>query len=251
MFSKDLLKDKVALVTGASRGIGCGVALALGEAGATVIGTATTQEGADRITQAFQATSINGVGFVLNVTSAESIEALMAAIKAKYGVINILVNNAAITQDNLLLRMKEEEWFDVINTNLNSLYRLSKACIRDMVKARFGRIINIGSVVGSTGNPGQANYCAAKAGVVGFSKALALEVGSRDITVNTVSPGFIETDMTNVLTTEQRAAIYQRIPMQKMGTVTDIAGAVLFLASPGGNYITGQNIHVNGGMYTN
>lgn len=251
MLPQRLLKDKIALVTGASRGIGHGIALALGREGAIVVGTATTQEGADRITQAFQNENIEGMGLALNVTSYESVEEVISTIKNRYGAVNILVNNAAITQDNLLLRMKEEEWSQVIETNLNSIYRLSKACVRDMLKARFGRIINIGSVVGSMGNPGQVNYCAAKAGVVGFSKALALEVGSRDITVNTIAPGFIATDMTNALSEEQREAIFQRIPMQRMGTIEDIAAAVIFLASPGAAYVTGQTLHVNGGMYMN
>lgn len=245
----DVLKNKIALVTGASRGIGQAIALHLGQAGATVIGTATTQAGADNISRALAEANIKGGGLALNVTATDSIEEVISTIKSNYGAVNILVNNAAVTQDNLLLRMKEEEWFKVLDTNLHSIYRLSKVCVRDMLKARFGRIINIGSVVGSTGNPGQVNYCAAKAGILGFSKALALEVGSRDITVNTVSPGFIETDMTAVLTQEQRDAIYQRIPMQKMGTVADIAATVLFLASPAANYITGQNLHVNGGMF--
>lgn len=251
MFPEGILKDKVVLVTGASRGIGQGVALALGRAGATVVGTATTEEGAQRISTWLQSESINGAGYQLDVTSQESVDALIPKIKEQFGVVNILVNNAAITQDNLFLRMKEDEWFQVMETNLNSIYRVSKACIRDMLKARWGRIISIGSVVGSTGNPGQVNYCAAKAGVLGFSKALALEVGSRDITVNTVAPGFIATDMTNALTDEQRDAIFQRIPMQRLGTVDDIAGAVLFLASTAANYITGQTLHVNGGMYMN
>ena len=251
MIREELLKGKTALVTGASRGIGQGIALALAREGATVVGTATTQEGADRITQAFQNENLSGGGMVLNVTSQESIESLLANIKSQYGVIHILVNNAAITQDNLFLRMKDDEWFQVIETNLNAIYRLSKACIRDMLKNRWGRIINIGSVVGSTGNPGQANYCATKAGIVGFSKAIALEVGSRDITVNTVAPGFVATDMTNALTDEQREAIFQRIPMQRMGSIEDIAAAVVFLASQAAGYITGQTLHVNGGMYMN
>ena len=198
-----------------------------------------------------QSEGIKGFGHVLNVTELTSVETLFEKIKEQYGPISILINNAAITKDNLFLRMKEDEWFSVMETNLNSIYRISKACMRDMLKARWGRIINIGSVVGSTGNPGQANYCAAKAGVVGFSKALALEVGSRNITVNTVSPGFISTDMTNALNDEQRDAIFQRIPMQRLGTVEDIAAAVVFLASDAAGYITGQNLHVNGGMYTN
>lgn len=251
MSGEGLLKEKIALVTGASRGIGQGIALALGHENATVIGTATTQEGADRITQSFKDAGIKGAGMMLNVTSKESIEQVMTEIKSHYGAINILVNNAAITQDNIFLRMKDDEWFQVMETNLNSIFRLSKACMRDMLKARWGRIINIGSVVGSTGNPGQANYAAAKAGVIGFSKALALEVGSRDITVNTVSPGFIETDMTKALTDEQREIIFQRIPMQKMGSIEDIASAVVFLASQKAGYITGQTLHVNGGMYMN
>jgi 3-oxoacyl-[acyl-carrier protein] reductase len=249
MAHEGVVNDKIALVTGASRGIGNGIALALGREGAIVIGTATTPEGADKISQLFKEANIRGQGMVLNVTAPTAIEALIAAIKQQYGVITILVNNAAITKDNLFLRMKEDEWAQVIDTNLNSVYRVTKACMRDMLKARWGRIINIGSVVGSTGNPGQANYVAAKAGVVGLGKALALEVGSRDITVNTVAPGFISTDMTNALTEEQRNAIFERIPMQRLGTVEDIAGAVLFLASPAASYITGQTLHVNGGMY--
>jgi 3-oxoacyl-[acyl-carrier protein] reductase len=246
-----LLQDKITLVTGASRGIGHSIALTLGRQGAIVIGTATTEQGADKISASFKEHGIQGMGLPLNVAQQDSVNALMAVIKERFGAVNILVNNAAITQDNLFLRMKDEEWLNVIETDLNSIFRLSRACMRDMLKARWGRIINIGSVVGSTGNPGQANYCAAKAGVMGFSKALALEVGSRDITVNTVSPGFISTDMTNVLTDEQRDSIFQRIPMQKLGTVEDIAAAVLFLASPAAGYITGQTLHVNGGLYMN
>lgn len=247
----EILKNKITLVTGASRGIGSGIALALAEAGATVIGTATSEEGAAKITESFKTNNLLGAGMMLNVTSAESIEKVMADIKQQFGPINILVNNAAITSDNLFLRMKEEEWHKVIDTDLTAIYRLSKACIRDMIKNRWGRIITIGSVVGSTGNPGQANYCAAKAGVLGLSKSLALEVGSRDITVNVIAPGYIATDMTNSLTDEQRQSIFDRIPMNKIGTVNDIAGAVIFLASEGGNYITGQTLHVNGGMYMN
>ncbi len=240
---------KIALVTGASRGIGQGIALALGKEGMTVIGTATTQEGADRITQLFQSQQITGTGMMLNVASSESIATVLETIKERFGAINVLVNNAAITQDNLFMRMKDEEWDQVLDTDLNAVFKLMKGCVRDMLKARWGRIINIGSVVGTTGNPGQANYCAAKAGVMGLSKAIALEIGSRNITVNTVSPGFIATDMTNALTEEQREAIFQRIPMQRIGSVEDIASAVVFLASEAAGYITGQTLHVNGGMY--
>lgn len=245
------LANQVALVTGASRGIGHAIAQLLGRAGAYVYGTATTEAGAEKITAMFKETSLMGEGLVLKVQETDSIDAMLAKMKASKGMPGILVNNAAITRDNLVMRMKDDEWLAVLETNLTSLYRLSKACIRDMLKAKTGRIINIGSVVGSTGNPGQVNYCAAKAGVVGFSKALALEVGSRHITVNTVSPGFIETDMTRVLTDDQRETIFRGIPMNKMGTVDDIAMAVLYLASPGAGYITGQTLHVNGGMFMN
>lgn len=242
-------EEKVALVTGASRGIGNAIALALGKEGITVVGTATTKAGADKITLAFEETGIRGCGLMLDVTSQESIESVFNTIKEKYGMPTILVNNAAVTHDNLLLRMKDEEWEDVINTNLNSIYRVTKACLRDMLKARWGRIINIGSVVGSSGNPGQTNYCAAKAGLLGFTKSLAQEVGSRDITVNAISPGFIETDMTKALPEEQRNALLQHIPMQRAGQADDIAAAVVFLASKNAGYITGQTLHINGGMY--
>ncbi|MBV9576300.1 MAG: 3-oxoacyl-ACP reductase FabG [Gammaproteobacteria bacterium] len=246
-----ILQDKVALVTGASRGIGHGIALALARAGATVIGTATTPAGAQQLNQLLQKENGRSYGMQLNVTVQQSVDELMTEIKKQHGPIHILVNNAAITQDNLFLRMKDDEWLQVIETNLNAIYRLSKACIRDMIKMRWGRIITIGSVVGSTGNPGQANYAAAKAGVIGFSKALALEVGSRSITVNTVSPGFIATDMTNALSDEQRETIFAKIPMQRLGTIEDIAAAVVFLASESAGYITGQTLHVNGGMFMN
>lgn len=242
-------QQRVALVTGASRGIGLAIALGLGENGAIVIGTATTQAGADRITEALKEKNIRGGGLVLNVTSAESIQQTLATIKERYGMPTILVNNAAITQDNLLMRMKDEEWEQVIDTNLHSIYRLSKACLRDMLKARWGRMINISSVVGATGNAGQVNYAAAKGGLVGFTKALAQEVGSRDITVNAIAPGFIDTDMTRSLTEEQREALLQRIPIQRLGQPADIAAAVVFLASDQAGYITGQTLHVNGGMY--
>jgi 3-oxoacyl-[acyl-carrier protein] reductase len=242
-------KKRVALVSGASRGIGLAIALGLGRAGVLVVGTATTQQGADNISQLFKEAGIAGRGLQLNVASIESIEAVLAAVKSEYGMPDILVNNAAITQDNLLLRMKDEEWDNVIETNLSSIYRLSKACLRDMLKARFGRIISISSVVGSTGNAGQVNYAAAKAGLEGFTKALAQEVGSRDITVNAVAPGFIDTDMTRALTEEQRAVLLQKIPIPRLGQPDDIAAAVVFLASSAAGYITGQTLHVNGGMY--
>ncbi len=240
---------KIALVTGASRGIGHAIASALGQAGITVIGTATTMEGAEKITGGFKAANIEGFGLALNVSNAESIEKLMETLKERQMMPSILVNNAAITNDNLLLRMKDEEWLSVIETNLTSVYRLSKACLRDMLKARFGRIINITSVVGSIGNAGQVNYAAAKAGLIGFTKSLAQEVGSRNITVNAIAPGFIDTDMTKALNEDQRAVLLQRIPMQRLGQVEDIAAAAQFLASESAGYITGQTLHVNGGMY--
>lgn len=243
------LKDKTVLVTGASRGIGKGIALTLAQAGATVIGTATSEEGAQSITAYLQEAKLLGYGLMLNVTSQDSIDTLMETIKSRTGSVHILVNNAAINKDNLMLRMKESEWLSVIETDLNSVFRLSKACMRDMIKAHYGRIINIGSVVGSSGNPGQANYCAAKAGVIGFTKSLAIEVGSRNVTVNVVAPGYIGTDMTNRLSDEQRAAIFERIPMQRVGNIEEVAAAVLFLASDMASYITGQTLHVNGGMY--
>ncbi len=241
--------QKVALVTGASRGIGRAVALALGRQGALVIGTATTQDGADDITRVFNNENIVGQGIVLNVAHQESIDNAFKLIKEKYGMPAILINNAAVTHDNLLLRMKDDEWNTVIETNLNSIYRITKACLRDMLKMRWGRIISISSVVGSIGNAGQVNYAAAKAGLIGFTKSLAQEVGSRNITVNAVAPGFIDTDMTRNLPAEHQNALMQRIPMQRLGHVDDIAAAVIFLASESANYITGQTLHVNGGMY--
>lgn len=243
------LIGKVALVTGASRGIGHAIALALAHAGATVVGTATTREGADKITHAFKHANVTGCGMVLNVADSASIEQVMTAIKESYGMPTILVNNAAVTQDNLFMRMKEEEWATVIETNLTSIFRVSKACIRDMLKARWGRIINVGSVVGTTGNAGQVNYASAKAGLIGFSKSLAQEIGSRDITVNVIAPGFIDTDMTRELPEEQRKLLLDKIPMQRMGKPEDIASAVVFLASDAAGYITGQTLHVNGGMF--
>jgi len=242
-------QGKVALITGASRGIGHAIALALGKEGATVVGTATTIEGAEKITDLFKQAGITGFGTQLDVTSQASIDGLMSDLKEKCGSPALLINNAAITQDNLLLRMKEEEWDRVIQTNLSSVFRLSKACLRDMLKARWGRIINISSVVGSMGNPGQVNYSAAKAGVLGFTRSLAAEVGSRDITVNAIAPGYIETDMTRGLSNEQRDALRQRLPIPRLGKVEDIAATVVFLASESASYITGQTLHVNGGMY--
>lgn len=243
------LQGEVALVTGASRGIGRSIAEMLGKQGATVIGTATSEKGALAITEYLGATGVQGVGKVLDVASSESIETLVNGLTKEYGGISILVNNAGITRDNLLMRMKDDEWDSIINTNLTSIFRMSKACIRSMMKAKKGRIISISSVVGASGNSGQTNYAAAKAGLVGFSKSLAREVGSRNITVNVVAPGFIDTDMTRELSEDQRAAIFQNIPLARLGQPDEIAGAVLYLASPLGAYVTGETIHVNGGMY--
>lgn len=243
------LEGQIALVSGASRGIGRAIAEALGKAGATVIGTATTENGANAINEYFSGAGINGSGKELNVTESESIDALIKEITSEFGAITILVNNAGITRDNLMLRMKQQEWDDIMSTNLTSVYRLSKACLRGMMKARHGRIISISSVVGATGNAGQANYAAAKAGVVGFSKSLAQEIGSRGVTVNVVAPGFIDTDMTKELSEEQRARLLENIPLGKLGQPEDIANAVLFLASDMGSYISGETLHVNGGMY--
>lgn len=243
------LSQEIALVTGASRGIGRAIALELGRRGAVVIGTATTEGGAQQISQALQENDIRGEGMVLNVTDPSSIETVLAAVEKAHGAPTILVNNAGITRDNLLMRMKDEEWDAILDTNLTSVYRLSKACLRGMMKARKGRIINIASVVGVTGNAGQTNYAAAKAGIIGFSKSLAKEIGSRGITVNTVAPGFIDTDMTRALPEAQRAALLQHIPLNRLGSTEDIAHAVAFLASPEAGYITGETLHVNGGMY--
>jgi 3-oxoacyl-[acyl-carrier protein] reductase len=244
------LDGKVALVTGASRGIGRAIAGALADAGACVIGTATTQAGADAVREALATGRSPGAGLVMNVNDDESqINAGLASIQARHGDIAILVNNAGITRDNLLMRMKDEEWDDIMATNLKSVFRLSKAVVRGMMKARFGRIINITSVIGATGNAGQTNYAAAKSGVVGFSKALAREVGSRNITVNCVAPGFIDTDMTRALAEDQRKALLGQIPLGRLGNVDDVAHAVVFLASPGASYITGCTLHVNGGMH--
>lgn len=243
------LTDKVALVAGASRGIGAAIADLLGTEGATVIGTATSEEGAAKITARLKEKGIKGKGMALNVADPESIASVVAAINEEYGAPAILVNNAGITKDNLLMRMKDDEWFDVIDTNLNAIYRLSKACLRGMSKARWGRIINIGSVVGAMGNPGQTNYCATKAGVGGFTRSLAKEVGSRGITVNAVAPGFIETDMTKVLPEATVAQMLTQVPLDRLGQPEEIAAVVNFLAGDTGGYITGETIHVNGGMY--
>ena len=244
-------ENEIALVTGASRGIGQAIAMELGSAGATVIGTATSESGAQKITDYLKESGIKGYGLTLNVTDAESIDALFAKMKADVGMPSILVNNAGITRDNLLMRMKDDEWMDIMDTNLTSIFRLSKACMRSMMKARKGRIISITSVVGAMGNPGQTNYAAAKAGVVGFTKSLAREIGNRGITVNAVAPGFIETDMTKALPQEQRDALAAQIPAARLGNVKEIAATVAFLASDGAAYITGETIHVNGGMYMN
>jgi len=241
------LEGEIALVTGASRGIGKAIAEQLATAGATVIGTATSEGGADNISAYL--TPLGGKGMCLNVTDLDSISAVMKTIKDDFGPISILVNNAGITKDNLLMMMKEDQWNDIIETNLTSIYRLSKAVIRTMMKAKKGRIINIASVVGLTGNPGQTNYSATKAGMLGFTKSLAREIGSRNITVNCVAPGFIDTDMTKELPEEQRKALIGQIPLNRLGDPADIAAAVSFLASPAAAYITGETINVNGGMY--
>jgi 3-oxoacyl-[acyl-carrier protein] reductase len=239
------LNDKVALVTGASRGIGKAIALQLKALGATVIGTATSQQGADNIANYLG----EGCGLVLNVTDQASIDALFDTIKQQFGGVDILVNNAGITRDNLMMRMKDEEWQDIIDTNLTSVFKISKAVLRTMMKKRYGRIINIGSVVGTMGNAGQVNYATAKAGLLGFTKSLAREVASRGITVNTVAPGFIDTDMTQTLTDEQKEHIFAQVPANRLGKPEEIASAVAFLASDAAAYITGETLHVNGGMY--
>lgn len=243
------LKGKVTLVTGASRGLGRAIAETLGKSGATVIGTATSEAGAQAISDYFTEANITGTGMMLNVTDDDSISAVIKAIVADFGAISILINNAGITRDNLLMRMKTQEWDDIISTNLSSVFKLSKICLRGMMKARHGRIISIASVVGVMGNPGQANYAAAKAGIIGFSKSLAREIGSRGITVNVVAPGFIDTDMTRALPEAQRNAMLTGIPLGKLGSPEDIANAVLFLASDMSGYITGETLHVNGGMH--
>lgn len=243
------LQGQIALVTGASRGIGQAIALELGKQGAIVIGTATSETGANAISQYLQEAQIQGAGFALNVNNAAQVDSALAAIRAQFGEVSILVNNAGITRDNLLARMSEEDWDDVLMTNLKSVFRLSKAMMRAMMKARQGRIINIASVVGTMGNPGQSNYAASKAGMIGFTKSLAQEVGSRNITVNCIAPGFIDTDMTQALGEEQRAKLVEHVPLKRLGTPADIARAVVFLAGEGGSYITGTTMHINGGMY--
>ncbi len=243
------LESKVALVTGASRGIGASIADTIGAAGAVVIGTATSEGGAEKITARLKEKGIKGEGMVLNVTDADSVAAVMKAIQGAYGAPQILVNNAGITKDNLLMRMSEDEWFDVVNTNLSAVYRLSKACLRGMMKTRWGRIVNISSVVGQMGNAGQTNYASTKAGVMGFTRSLAKEVGSRNVTVNAVAPGFIDTDMTDVLTEDQKNLMLSGIPMARLGQPEEIAKVVKFLSGDDSSYVTGETIHVNGGMY--
>lgn len=246
---RKLLEENVAFVTGASRGIGLAIAVELAKQGATVIGTATTQDGADGITRQLEETNAPGMGVLMNVNDVDQINKAFEIANKRFGDISILVNNAGITRDNLLVRMKDEEWDEVMATNLKSIFYLSKIVLRAMMKVRSGRIINISSVVGATGNPGQANYAASKAGMIGFTKSLAREVGSRNITINCVAPGFIDTDMTNSLTTEQRLNLLKQIPLGRLGQSADIAAAVVFLASPAASYITGTTLHVNGGMF--
>ena len=245
-----MLDGKLVLVTGATRGIGKAIALTLGRDGATVIGTATTESGAENISKVFADKKISGKGIKLNVTDNEQIASLIKSVNEDFGSIDILINNAGITRDNILLRMKEDEWEDIIDTNLSSIYKMSKSVLRGMIKNRSGRIISITSVVGVMGNAGQSNYAAAKAGMIGFTKSLAREVGTRNITVNAIAPGFIETDMTDKLPDNQKEALVSQIPMGRLGTADEVAQAVLFLAGDGGSYITGQTLHVNGGMYT-
>ena len=242
---------KIVLVTGATRGIGRAIAVRLGSQGATIVGTATSEAGAKSITEYLREANIAGSGMVLNVTDPDSIEAVVTETESTYGAPSILVNNAGITRDNLLVRMKDDDWDDIISTNLTPIYKLSKRCLRAMTKARSGRIITITSVVGVMGNAGQTNYAAAKAGVIGFSKSLAREVGARGITVNAVAPGFIDTDMTSSLADEHKTALLSQVPIKRLGTPEEIAGAVSYLASDDAAYITGETIHVNGGMYMN
>ena len=244
-----MLNEKIVLVTGASRGIGKAIALTLGEAGATIIGTATSDEGAVNISKIFTENNILGQGMRLDVNDNDQISALIKSITEDFGSIDILINNAGITRDNILVRMKEDEWDDIISTNLSSVYKMSKAVVRGMIKKRSGRIVSITSVVGAMGNAGQSNYAAAKAGIIGFTKSLAREVGVRGITVNAIAPGFIKTDMTDALPDAQKEALASQIPLARLGTVEEIAQSVLFLAGESGSYITAQTLHVNGGMF--
>ena len=244
-----MLENQLAFVTGASRGIGHAIALELGRRGATVIGTATTEEGAQFIGKYLKEAGVNGTGATLNVNNAVQMDSVLKVVNEEFGDIAILVNNAGITRDNLLLRMKDEEWDEILETDLKSVFRLSRAVLRAMMRSRYGRIINISSVVGATGNIGQSNYAAAKAGLFGFSKSLAREVGSRNITVNCIAPGFIATDMTRSLTEKQQEYLMQQIPLGRLGHAEDVASAVAFIASPGAAYITGATLHVNGGMF--
>jgi 3-oxoacyl-[acyl-carrier protein] reductase len=243
------LQNNVAIITGASRGIGLAIALELGKQGAIVIGTATTESGAQAIDRYLHEAGINGSGVVLNVNDAVQIESVLKTIHEKFGDIAVLVNNAGITRDNLLARMKDEEWDEIIETDLKSVFRLSRAVLRQMMRMRYGRIINISSIVGTTGNIGQSNYAAAKAGIFGFSKSLAREVASRNITVNCIAPGFIETDMTRSLTEKQRQVLLQQVPLGRLGAPEEVASIVAYVASPAASYITGSTFHVNGGMY--
>jgi 3-oxoacyl-[acyl-carrier protein] reductase len=244
-----MLSNEIALVTGASRGIGLAIAMELGRQGAKVAGTSTSQKGVDFINNALKENNIIGSGYVLNVNNQGSIDETLQAIEKIYGMPTILVNNAGVTHDNLLMRMKDEEWTDIIETNLSSVYRLTKACIRGMMQARRGRIISISSVVGVMGNAGQTNYAAAKAGIIGFTKSLAREIGSRGITVNAVAPGFIDTDMTRALSDQHKNALLEKIPLNRLGQMEEVAAAVAFLASSSASYITGETLHVNGGMF--
>ena len=249
MNEHEVLKSEVALVTGATRGIGRAIAQALAGAGARVVGTATSAEGARAIDAAFAETGLSGRGVQLDVNDGTAVDALLESIASAEGGVSILVNNAGITRDNLLMRMSEDEWDSIIDTNLKSVWRLSRAVLRPMMKARRGRIVNIGSVVGSIGNAGQVNYAASKAGMLGFTRALAREVGSRNITVNCVAPGFIDTDMTRALKPEQKTALLGQVPLGRLGEASDVAAAVLFLASPAAGYVTGSTLHVNGGLF--
>jgi 3-oxoacyl-[acyl-carrier protein] reductase len=242
-------ESKLALITGASRGIGAAIAESLGASNYRIIGTATTEAGASDISARFAANGIDGCGMCLDVTDSDSLAAVIARINAEYGAVKVLINNAGITRDNIIMRMKEDDWMDVIDTNLNAVFRLTKACVRGMTKQRWGRIITISSVVGSMGNAGQCNYSATKAGVAGFSRALAKELGSRNITVNTVAPGFIDTDMTRELSDDNREAMLAQIPLARLGSVNEIADVVKFLVSDAAAYITGETLHVNGGIY--